>query len=103
MNRIEKARGNIETLKDSLTLDWNDLALPLTATQRLDIETHLEWCLAEMSWCLADMKKQIGASETQTRIGAPLRPVDPTRALPAPTERRPIAWPLVGSHRIRQQ
>jgi len=40
MNRIEKARGNIETLKDSLTLDWNDLALPLTAAQRIDIEWH---------------------------------------------------------------
>ena len=87
MNRIEKARGNIETLKDSLILDWNDLALPLTAAQRIDIETHLEWCLAEMSWCLADMKNHLGAAEAQTRIRTPLRPFDPTRSSPAPAKR----------------
>ena len=34
MNRIEKLRGNIETLKDSLALDWSDLSLPLTGEQR---------------------------------------------------------------------
>jgi hypothetical protein len=80
MNRIEKARGNIETLKDSLILDWKDLALPLTAAQRIDIETHLEWCLAEMSWCLADMKNKLGAPGAQTRIKMTLRPFDRTRS-----------------------
>jgi len=84
MNRIEKARGNIETLKDSLTLDWNDLlALPLTAAERIDIETHLEWCLAEMSWCLADMKNNLRAAKAQTRIRASLRPFDTMRSAPA--------------------
>ena len=57
MNRIEKLRGNIETLKDSLALDWSDLALPLTGEQRIEIENHLERCLTEMDWCLAEMKK----------------------------------------------
>ena len=57
MNRIEKLRGNIETLKDSLALDWSDLSLPLTGEQRIEVENHLEWCLAEMGWCLAEMKK----------------------------------------------
>jgi hypothetical protein len=57
MNRIEKLRGNIETLKDSLALDWSDLSLPLTGEQRAEIENHLEWCLTEMDWCLAEMKK----------------------------------------------
>jgi hypothetical protein len=57
MNRIEKLRGNIETLKDSLALDWSDLAMPLTAEQRAEIENHLEWCLTEMGWCLTEMKK----------------------------------------------
>jgi hypothetical protein len=57
MNRIEKLRGNIETLKDSLALDWSDLAMPLTGEQRAEIENHLEWCLAEMGWCLTEMKK----------------------------------------------
>ena len=52
MNRIEKLRGNIETLKDSLAVDWSDLALPLTEQQRVEIENHLEWCLTEMDWCL---------------------------------------------------
>jgi hypothetical protein len=55
MNRIEKLRSNIETLKNSLALDWSDLALSLTNEQRVDIETHLEWCLTEMSWCLGDV------------------------------------------------
>jgi hypothetical protein len=57
MNRIEKLRGNMETLKDSLALDWSDLALSLTDEQRTEIEDHLEWCLMEMGWCLAEMKK----------------------------------------------
>jgi len=52
MNRIEKLRSNIETLKDSLAVDWSDLALPLTEQQRVEIENHLEWCLTEMDWCL---------------------------------------------------
>jgi hypothetical protein len=57
MNRIGKLRGNIETLKDSLALDWSDLALSLPDEQRIEIEDHLEWCLMEMDWCLAEMKK----------------------------------------------
>ena len=57
MHRIEKLRSNIETLKDSLALDWSDLSTPLTGEQRVEIETHLEWCLTEMDWCLAEMKK----------------------------------------------
>ena len=57
MHRIEKLRANIETLKDSLALDWSDLAQSLTNEQRIDIENHLEWCLTEMGWCLAEMKK----------------------------------------------
>jgi hypothetical protein len=57
MHRIEKLRANIETLKDSLALDWSDLAHSLTNEQRVDIENHLEWCLADMGWCLAEMKK----------------------------------------------
>jgi len=57
MNRIEKLRGNIETLKDSLATDWSDLAHSLTDEQRIEIEDHLEWCLTEMGWCLAEMKK----------------------------------------------
>jgi hypothetical protein len=101
MNRIEKARGNIEALKDSLTLDWNDLALPLTVAQRIDIESHLEWCLAEMSWCLADMKNHLGAERAQTRIKTPLRPFDPTRS--GPVKRRTTAWSVLGAHRIHRQ
>jgi hypothetical protein len=57
MNRIEKLRANIEVLKDSLALDWSDLAQSLTNDQRVDIEDHLEWCLTEMGWCLTEMKK----------------------------------------------
>jgi hypothetical protein len=56
MHRIEKLRTDIELLKDSLALDWSDLARSLTNEQRVDIENHLEWCLTEMSWCLAKMK-----------------------------------------------
>jgi hypothetical protein len=57
MNRIEKMRRNIEALKDSLLLDWIDLAESPPDDQRADIEKHLEWCLTEMSWCLTEMKK----------------------------------------------
>jgi hypothetical protein len=57
MNRIEKLRRNIETLKDSLALDWTDLAHSLTNEQRIVVEEHLEWCLTEMGWCLTEMKK----------------------------------------------
>jgi hypothetical protein len=57
MNRIEKLRDNIERLKDSLALDWNDLAKSLSAEQRIEIEDHLQWCLTEMAWCLTEMKK----------------------------------------------
>jgi hypothetical protein len=56
MHRIEKLRADIEVLKDSLALDWSDLAQSLTNEQRVDIENHLEWCLTEMGWCLAKMK-----------------------------------------------
>jgi hypothetical protein len=71
MNRIEKLRGNIETLKDSLALDWSDLALPLADAQRIDIENHLAWCLTEMDWCLAEMKSRLGASGPQIRVRMP--------------------------------
>ena len=71
MNRIDKLRRNIETLRDSLALDWNDLILPLPAAQRVDIEIHIDWCLAEMSWCLMEMKNQLSASETQIRTRMP--------------------------------
>jgi hypothetical protein len=71
MNRTDKLRGHIETLRDSLALDWKDLALPLAAAQRVDIEIHVEWCLAEMSWCLTEMKNHLGAAETQIRIRMP--------------------------------
>jgi hypothetical protein len=57
MNRIEKLRANIESLKDALTQDWGDLARSLTNVQRSDIESHFEWCLREMDWCLIEMKK----------------------------------------------
>jgi hypothetical protein len=57
MHRIEKLRANIESLKDSLALDWSDLAHSLTNEQRSDVENHLEWCLTEMGWCLMEMKK----------------------------------------------
>lgn len=57
MNRLEKMRRNIETLKNSLRLDWINLAEPLADEQRAEIEKHLEWCLTEMSWCLTEMKK----------------------------------------------
>jgi hypothetical protein len=57
MNRIEKLRGNIESLRNSLAVDWSDLAMPLTGEQRAEIENHLEWCLTEMGWCLTEMKK----------------------------------------------
>jgi hypothetical protein len=57
MNRIEKLRDNIERLKDSLALDWNDLAKSLSDEQRIEIGHHLEWCLTEMTWCLSEMKK----------------------------------------------
>jgi hypothetical protein len=57
MNRIEKLRANTESLKNSLALDWSDLAQSLTNDQRVEIESHLEWCLREMSWCLTEMKK----------------------------------------------
>ena len=72
MNRIEKLRSNIETLKDGLALDWSDLALPVTDEQRIEIENHLEWCLTEMSWCLAEMKDSLSGSEK--RVQAPMQP-----------------------------
>jgi hypothetical protein len=72
MNRIEKLRSNIETLKDGLALDWSDLALPVTDEQRIEIEKHLEWCLTEMSWCLAEMKDSLSGSEK--RVQARMQP-----------------------------
>jgi hypothetical protein len=68
MNGIEKLRSNIETLKDSLVEDWSDLALSLSNEQRIEIENHLEWCLAEMSWCLAEMKKLSARLKTPNPI-----------------------------------
>jgi len=56
MHRIEKLRDNIERLKDSLTMDWNELAQLLTNEERTEVEEHLEWCLTEMTWCLTEMK-----------------------------------------------
>jgi hypothetical protein len=53
MNRIDKLRRNIETLKDSLALDG-----PILLTHsRTNVEEHLEWCLTEMGWCLTEMKR----------------------------------------------
>ena len=37
MNRIEKLRSNIETLKDGPALDWSDLARPVTDEQLIEI------------------------------------------------------------------
>jgi hypothetical protein len=56
MKRLEKMRRNIEELKDSLLVDWSDLAASPSPPQRVEIEAHLQWCLAEMSWRLAQMR-----------------------------------------------
>jgi hypothetical protein len=57
MKRLEKMRRNIEALKDSLLVDWSDLATSPSPEQRAEIEAHLQWSVAEMGWCLAEMRK----------------------------------------------
>jgi hypothetical protein len=49
--RSPDLRGSIGTFKDSLALDWSDLALPITGEQPVEIENHFNggWCLAKIN------------------------------------------------------
>jgi len=49
MTDKEKLLRNIETLRNSLNLDWADLGSKnLSGAERREIETHLDWCIEEL-------------------------------------------------------
>lgn len=49
MTNEEKLIKNIETLKQSLRLDWRDLsASQMSIEDRNNIKAHIKWCLSEL-------------------------------------------------------
>jgi type VI protein secretion system component VasK len=50
MKISEKIRRDIDTLVESMRLDWQDLSKgDLSAQERAGIREHLDWCIKELS------------------------------------------------------
>ena len=53
MTKAEKLLRDIATLKDSIEIEWDDLASnPLRETERESIRVHIEQCQAELQTLL---------------------------------------------------
>lgn len=49
MKETEKLLRDINTLRESIKLDWKDLStLQLTEKERSEIKQHIEWCQNEL-------------------------------------------------------
>ena len=49
MNKQEKLKRDIDILRESIKLDWQDIVtLQLSATEMLDIKQHIKWCNDEL-------------------------------------------------------
>lgn len=50
MTSQEKLKRDIDTLRDSIKLDWQDLASKqLTQDERKGLKEHIEWCSSELN------------------------------------------------------
>ena len=53
MNNQDKLIRDIDTLRESIKTDWQDMAgRNLTAPQRRDIRKHIAWCINELNTLL---------------------------------------------------
>lgn len=53
MTHHEKLKRDIEALRDSIRLEWQDVeAKNLTEHERLDLMTHIKWCANELNLLL---------------------------------------------------
>lgn len=49
MTSQEKLQRDIDTLRESIKLDWQDIATKqLSLTERKDIKQHIQWCSDEL-------------------------------------------------------
>ena len=49
MTSQEKLQRDIDTLRESIKLDWQDIATKqLSATERQGIRQHIQWCTDEL-------------------------------------------------------
>lgn len=62
MNEREKLLRDIETLGQSIRLDWADLAsLRLTSTDRAGIRTHIASCVKDMMALIERLEREPSA------------------------------------------
>lgn len=49
MTSQEKLQRDIDTLRESIKLEWQDIATKqLNITERQDIKQHIQWCTDEL-------------------------------------------------------
>jgi len=49
MTSQEKLQRDIDTLRESIKLNWQDIAIKqLSATQRQGVKQHVQWCTDEL-------------------------------------------------------
>ena len=49
MTSQEKLQRDIDTLRESIKLEWQDIATKqLSITERQDIKQHIQWCSDEL-------------------------------------------------------
>ncbi len=53
MTHHEKLKRDMEVLRESIRLEWQDVeARDLAGHERLDLMTHIKWCVNELSLLL---------------------------------------------------
>lgn len=64
MTEVEKIRRNIETLRESMRLGWQEMAgTPTTPEERASLRKHLNWCAREILE-LTDRLDELDANRT---------------------------------------
>ena len=60
MTSQEKLQRDIDTLKESIRLNWNDIqATPLSMKEKQDLRDNIAWCTEELRSLLAQLDKLI--------------------------------------------
>lgn len=57
MTPAKRVMRDIETLQESLKMDWQDLAtLELSQPERRDLRRHMKWCAAQLNYLVVQLE-----------------------------------------------
>ena len=60
MTRFENTKRDIDTLKESIRRDWEEVSNPnLSVNDRADLKGHINWCIAELKDLLAKLESDV--------------------------------------------